>query len=208
MGLVKKIKSLFSNVPKIDPVPENKPVRGWNDVLITGRGHVEKPVVGTTKRVDPDQPTLVPWGGRQKPSNIKNPKDSVGCKKVPMSVIPANVMLEVSIGMMEGALKYGRHNYRKSGVAASIYYDACMRHLMGFWEGEDIDPDSELSHITKAISTLVVLRDGMLNDMWFDDRPPKLHNKKWLIELNERVVKLLEKYPEEERKIPYTEKHL
>ena len=42
---------------------------------------------------------------------------------------------------------------------------------MAWWEGEDVDPDSGVSHITKAIATLVVLRDSQINNMVDDDRP-------------------------------------
>lgn len=102
-----------------------------------------------------------------------NPKDSVGVNKVPMSCVSAAVLAEIATGMHEGALKYGRHNYRGLGVRASVYYDATMRHLMWWWEGQDIDPDSGLSHVTKAITSLVVLRDAMIQDMMEDDRPPR-----------------------------------
>jgi hypothetical protein len=74
--------------------------------------------------------------------------------------------------MLEGAAKYGRHNYRVAGVRASVYYDAALRHLMAWWEGEDLDPDSGLSHVTKAITSLVVLRDAMIQGQCTDDRPP------------------------------------
>ena len=74
--------------------------------------------------------------------------------------------------MLEGAAKYGRHNYRAVGVRASVYYDATIRHLFSWWEGEDIDPDSGMSHITKAITSLVVLRDAMIQNMMTDDRAP------------------------------------
>lgn len=123
-----------------------------------------------------------------------NPKDAVGIKKMPMSVVPAPVMAEVGIGMMEGALKYGRHNYRAIGVRASVYYDATMRHLMSWWEGEDIDVDSKLSHITKAITSLVVLRDSMIRENWVDDRPP-VSPHDWMLSLNDKAVDLITKYP-------------
>ena len=127
----------------------------------------------------------------KKPSN---PKDAVGIKKMPMSVVPAPVLAEVGIGMMEGALKYGRHNYRAIGVRGSVYYDATMRHLMSWWEGEDIDPDSKLSHISKAITSLVVLRDAMMRQNWVDDRPP-VSPHDWMQRLNEHAEALLAKYP-------------
>ncbi len=124
-----------------------------------------------------------------------NPKDAIGCSKPPLSVIPCAVLFEVAeaidptapilvslpapvlfelgLALLEGACKYGRHNYRSAGVRASIYYDAMYRHLLPWWTGEDIDPDSGLSHVTKAIACLVVMRDSMLIGNWHDDRPPR-----------------------------------
>ena len=129
-------------------------------------------------------------------ANVKpsNPKDSVGIKKVPLSTVPCAVLMEVGLAMLEGALKYARHNYRDAGVRGSVYYDAAMRHLMDWFEGTDIDTDSGLSHITKAIASLVVLRDGMINNKWVDDRPPKLPEG-WLQDLNKKAGAIIDKYP-------------
>lgn len=102
-----------------------------------------------------------------------NPKDAIGTSKAPMSTVPAAVLAEVGVAMLEGACKYGRSNFRIAGVRASVYYDAAMRHLMAWWEGEDTDPDSGMSHITKAVTSLVVLRDAMIQGMCTDDRPPR-----------------------------------
>lgn len=127
-------------------------------------------------------------------SKDTNPKDAVGTKKVPFSTVPAQVIAEVGLAMLEGALKYGRHNYRVSGVRASVYYDAALRHLTAWWEGEDIDADSGLSHVTKAMACLVVLRDAMRQRMLNDDRPPG--DPSFIAELNEAAAMLLSKYPE------------
>lgn len=121
-----------------------------------------------------------------------NPKDAVGIRKAPMSTVPANVMAEVGVAMLEGAAKYGRHNYRCAGVRSSVYYDGVMRHLMAWWEGEDIDPDSGLSHVTKAITSLVVLRDAMMQGMCTDDRPPR--SVEFYPELNAQAGAVLDKY--------------
>jgi hypothetical protein len=102
-----------------------------------------------------------------------NPKDSIGIRKAPLSTVPMGVVVEMGVGMLEGAAKYGRHNYRCAGVRASVYFDALMRHMVAWWEGEDIDPDSGLSHVTKALCTLAVLRDAQMQGMCTDDRPPK-----------------------------------
>lgn len=131
-----------------------------------------------------------------------NPKDAIGASKPPLSTVSAPVMFEIGLGMLEGAMKYGRHNYRVMGVRASVYYDATLRHLTAWWEGEDIDPDSQLHHLTKALASLTTFRDAMLADNWRDDRPPKMRSG-WLNQYHEHVKRLLEKYPNP--KTPYTE---
>lgn len=131
-----------------------------------------------------------------------NPKDAVGTKKVPFSVISWPVIAEVGLAMLEGGRKYGRHNYRDAGVRGSVYFDATFRHLTAWWEGEDIDPDSGLNHITKAIAGLTVLRDSMIKENWVDDRPPKVKFG-WVQKLNELAAKIIDKYPN--AKEPYTE---
>ena len=124
-----------------------------------------------------------------------NPKDVLGIAKVPMHCVPARVLMELGLAMAEGGRKYGTYNYRNMGVRSSVYYDAAVRHLMDWWEGTDIDPDSGLHHVTKAIASLVVLRDGMLMENIFDDRPIQLPNKLNLEELNQLSQDLIKKYP-------------
>lgn len=130
-----------------------------------------------------------------------NPKDAVGVKKVPFSTVPAPVIAEVGLAMLEGARKYGRHNYRAVGVRGSVYYDAALRHLTSWWEGQDVDPDSGLSHIVKALACLTVLRDSMIIGNWKDDRPP-VHNEEWVQNLNKLAADIIEKYPD--AVAPYT----
>ena len=123
-----------------------------------------------------------------------NPKDALGIAKVPFSTVPAEVIAEVGLAMLEGALKYGRHNFRDVGVRASVYYDALFRHLTAWWEGQDVDPDSGLSHLVKAMACLAVLRDSQIRENWTDDRPPKIPGD-WIKDLNTKAAALLEKYP-------------
>lgn len=122
-----------------------------------------------------------------------NPKDAVGSSKPPLSTIPCTVLFEVGAAMLEGACKYRRHNYRIAGVRASIYYDAVMRHMMRYWEGEDIDPDSGIPHIVKAIAGLIVLRDAQMQGMLTDDRPPS--SRPWFAAVEQQVKDLLQRYP-------------
>jgi hypothetical protein len=105
------------------------------------------------------------------------------------------VIGEVALAFNEGGRKYGSHNYRDAGVRASTYLDAVWRHLfLQWWEGEDTDADSGLSHVTKAIASLFVLRDSMIMGNWVDDRPIKY--AQMCGEFNKKVEDIIKKYPE------------
>lgn len=127
-----------------------------------------------------------------------NPKDSVGIKKTPLSTLPFRVLWRVGLAMLEGALKYGRHNYRAAGVRYSVYFDSTMRHIGAWWEGQDIDPDSNLHHIDKAIAGLMVLRDSMLEGNFVDDRPPVSDFD--MKELDLHAAELIERYKDKNPK--------
>lgn len=126
-------------------------------------------------------------------SKETNPKDMIGTRKTPFSTLPMRVLWRVGLAMLEGALKYGRHNYRVAGVRASVYFDAVVaRHLTLWWEGQDIDPDSKLHHVDKAIAGLMVLRDSMLEGNFVDDRPPASNIE--IDELNAHASMLIDTY--------------
>lgn len=131
------------------------------------------------------------------PCKDTNPKDSVGIRKWrQFTTVPMTVMVEVGAALLEGARKYGRHNYRAAGVRSSVYVDAAMGHIMQYWEGEDNDPDSGLSHVTKAIASLVVLRDAMIQDMLADDRPPKADLDAFRKRMQGTIDEMFERYPD------------
>lgn len=129
-------------------------------------------------------------------SNTKqtNPKDMVGTRKAGISCVPQAVLAELGLAMLEGACKYGRFNWRVSGVRASVYLDALYRHIFLQWweEGEDIDVESQCSHLTKGISTLTVLRDAMIQGMLVDDRPPK--SRPFMSDLNQAAGVVIDRH--------------
>lgn len=147
-----------------------------------------------TRKMGPESKLL-----RRSPKTIElklsNPKDAIGIRKFSMSTIPMQIVAEMSLGMLEGSCGYGRSNYRVCGARASVYFDAAMRHLMGWWEGQDIDPKSGLSHVTKALTSLAVLRDCMLNGNLTDDRPPEVSNQAWVDEFNRKAGEILDRFP-------------
>jgi hypothetical protein len=125
-------------------------------------------------------------------SKPTNPKDAIGIRKAPLSTVPMGVIVEIGTGMLEGAAKYGRHNYRCAGIRESVYFDATMRHLIAYWEGEDIDPDSGLSHLAKALCSLVVWRDAQMQGMAKDDRPPR--STSFYPAMNAKAAEILDKH--------------
>jgi hypothetical protein len=102
-----------------------------------------------------------------KPSN---PKDIIGSTKLPMHLWPATATAMGCLGLTDGALKYGRSNWRAVGVKASIYADAAQRHLAAWFEGEDNDPDSGLPHMAHALACLAILVDAQAAGNLTDDR--------------------------------------
>jgi hypothetical protein len=135
-------------------------------------------------------------------SKDTNPKDAVGVRKAPISTVPGTVLAELGLALLEGDRKYGRHNYRIFGVRASVYRDAAWRHINKWWEGEDIDPDSGLNHVIKAIASLTVLRDAMIRENWKDDRPPKSPDG-FFATLDIKAGEIIDRYPD--AVLPFTE---
>ena len=126
-----------------------------------------------------------------------NPKYDAGIKKAPLHCIPMGPIFELGLAMFEGNRKYGRHNYRAVGVRASVYYDAAMGHIVDWWEGEDIDPDSGVHHLIKAMACLLVVRDSQLMGNFNDDRPLKYTNGlKGRSGLMKEVAEIVKKYPD------------
>ena len=122
-----------------------------------------------------------------------NPKDRAGSKKPNLSIIPLRPLYEVALALYEGARKYGPWNWRDEHVDETIYVDAAIRHLNQWVAGEDIDPDSGLPHISKAIAGLVILRDAQVHSCSIDTRRAKQNVD--FPDLVARQEAINEKYP-------------
>lgn len=107
-------------------------------------------------------------------SEVKNtnPKDLIGATKVPMGLVPDSAIVEASMAFLEGALKYGRYNFRSTDIKASIYHDALRRHLSLWWNGEDKDEDTGVPHLGSIIACAAILIDSRHFGNLQDDRPP------------------------------------
>ena len=99
-----------------------------------------------------------------------NPKTQYGEKKLKMSSTPVMPLQEMGKVFELGAKKYGRYNWRLHAVSATVYYDAALRHLMAWFEGEDTDPESGVSHLAHVMACMAILMDAQKSGKLKDNR--------------------------------------
>ena len=128
-------------------------------------------------------------------SKATNPKDAIGSSKLPLHLWPAVASAYGCMALLEGALKYGRNNWREAGVRYSIYHDALLRHLSSAWEGEWVDPESGLPHLSHALACLAIIVDASEHDRLVDDRQYRGGGfRRVLGDLTPEVTRLKDKY--------------
>ncbi len=101
----------------------------------------------------------------------ENPKDRIGATKPPLHLIPAAAEITESLVMAHGAKIYGNFNWRHTKIKASIYIAAARRHLCQWFDGQDEDLETGVSHLAHARACLGILLDAMSLDQMIDDRP-------------------------------------
>ncbi len=101
----------------------------------------------------------------------ENPKDRVGVRKPPLHLIPPAAEILESAVMALGAKKYGAFNWRAANIKASVYVAAARRHLVQWFDGQDDDAESGMSHLAHARACLGILLDALATGHLVDDRP-------------------------------------
>ena len=123
-----------------------------------------------------------------------NPKDAIGSDKIPIHLWPEAATVLGALGLLDGALKYGRSNWRVAGIRTSIYYDALRRHAAALFEGEDIDPDSGLPHEAHILATVAIVIDARAAGKLNDDRMVAGGYRKLIDEYTPHVARLKTKH--------------
>lgn len=101
---------------------------------------------------------------------LNDPKGAAGALKTPLGLIPAYSMDQTAWVHKHGSDKYGPYNWRDTGVCASTYINAIMRHLNAWRDGEDIDPESGITHLAHIACSCNILMDASNCNMLQDDR--------------------------------------
>lgn len=98
-------------------------------------------------------------------------------KKPPISLIPRVAIEQEAQAFAFGAGKHGKFNFRQ-GNDYSLFIDAALRHLLAFSEGEDLDPETKLSHLAHGRANLAILmhmlESGAGNDDRWNGNPEKI----------------------------------
>lgn len=145
-------------------------------------------------------------GADSGPTKPSNPKDVIGSRKLDLGLVPDSAIVGMAEALMEGALKYGRFNWRLAGVRASIYHAACRRHLAKWWNGEDREPATRIHHLHNAACCLAILIDAELYGKLTDDRPPAPNREAVarLIDSMEGAVKHLKEVFKDQKPYQFT----
>lgn len=98
-------------------------------------------------------------------------------EKLNIALIPVECITAIAEVFTFGAEKYERDNWRK-GMAWSRSYNSAMRHLLAFWQGENNDVESGLSHLAHAMVNLIFLYWYTLFFKQGDDRPKIKRSRK------------------------------
>lgn len=86
-----------------------------------------------------------------------------------IGLVPLRAMWEIGKVMTDGAKKYSEFNW-KGGLKYSRLYDAALRHIIQFIEGEDVDPESGLHHLGHAACCITMLLEMTMDRPDLDDR--------------------------------------
>jgi len=167
--------------------------------------HVMNPVVrapsGELRELDPEElekteaevKELLGYDPQTAPR--PNPKDVLGRAKPPLHFIPAIALFHLGMGMEEGGEKYGPFNWRDHPVIASVYYDAALRHIMSWSEGEDFDPKTGVHHFGNAMACMAIILDAERQGKLIDDRPKAPEGKRIGDFIREMVEKRVDRTP-------------
>jgi hypothetical protein len=103
-------------------------------------------------------------------TTVNDPKGEAGSKKAPMWLLPPVALEQTAWVHKLGNDKYGPFNWRVTGVCATTYVSAIMRHLNAWRDGEDLDPESGISHIAHIATSCNILMDAAACGTLQDDR--------------------------------------
>jgi hypothetical protein len=115
-------------------------------------------------------PAALPNPGRpNKPEDVKNHAVKFDGDKPRLELVPPSAIIALGQVLGYGAAKYSEHNYLK-GMAHTRLIGAALRHMFAWIGGEEIDPESGLSHLSHALASIAMLIETKARNVGTDDR--------------------------------------
>ncbi len=93
--------------------------------------------------------------------------------KLPLDLWSPYALIETAKVLQFGAEKYEPYNWAK-GINYSRVYSALQRHLLAWWAGENLDEETEITHLAHAMCCMMFLLHYECSPTGYlehDDRP-------------------------------------
>lgn len=114
---------------------------------------------------------LIPETGEVRMTNATTGAQK-GAKDAKYNLIPVGALEELAKLYGFGATKYAPRNWEK-GYEFSLSYDALQRHANQWWGGENVDKETQLSHLASVAWHAFTLMTLLQTHPEMDDRPKK-----------------------------------
>jgi hypothetical protein len=129
------------------PPQVRRPTPSWPPALVAAEQRITDPDTGGEKGQKPQRMDLLPW----------------------------DALMWGAEHFHVGAAKYEDRNWER-GYKHSLSFAALQRHLGAYWQGEDLDPETQSHHLQAAFFHICVLMAFTLRDAGTDDRPNTTHS--------------------------------
>ena len=94
-------------------------------------------------------------------------------EKPRMDLLPPKSIFEVAKVLGFGAEKYGPENWRLLENLQDRYTAGALRHIFAHMDGEDLDPESGMSHLAHALCCLLFKLEIELENAKIEEEMPR-----------------------------------
>ena len=91
--------------------------------------------------------------------------------KPKMNLLPPKAVMEVAKVLTFGAEKYDVENWRKLEDLQNRYTAGALRHIFAHMDGEELDPETNLSHLAHAMCCLLFKLEIELEERLKEEEP-------------------------------------
>jgi len=94
-------------------------------------------------------------------------------EKPKLHLLPPKAVIEVGKVLTFGAAKYDPENWKKVPDLQNRYTSAALRHIFAHMDGEELDPETKLSHLAHAMCCLLFKLEVELEDGSIEKERPR-----------------------------------